>query len=167
MRQIDRQLDAYLKRVESVLGKGWENHIEGQQLRAEGDQFKQKLNPQPLFQQWVDRVHAQKSDFDYAKLFSVTGDSKGRLALNVNFDTDVIQLAKEVMFYDSYAFGHVSMFKVRHINAMGDSRLRVPMHVRNKAHKATTYYPFAVSLMDSVRTYTMINERIDAKAEVQ
>ena len=39
-RQVDRQLSAYLKRVEDVLGKGWENHLEGQKLKEDGDSFR-------------------------------------------------------------------------------------------------------------------------------
>ena len=26
-----------MRRVEDVLGKGWENHVEGQKLKADGD----------------------------------------------------------------------------------------------------------------------------------
>ena len=45
-KQIDRQLTAYMKRVEDVLGRGWENHVEGQKLKADGDSFRAKLNTQ-------------------------------------------------------------------------------------------------------------------------
>ena len=46
--QIDRQLTAYMRRVEDVLGKGWANHVEGQKLKADGDSFRAKLNTQVL-----------------------------------------------------------------------------------------------------------------------
>ncbi len=39
-RQIERQLNAYMRRVEDVLGKGWENHVDGQKLKADGDSFR-------------------------------------------------------------------------------------------------------------------------------
>lgn len=45
-RQIERQLETYMRRVEMVLGGGWEQHVEGQKLKAEGDSFKRKLNTQ-------------------------------------------------------------------------------------------------------------------------
>ena len=54
--QIDRQLSAYMRRVEDVLGKGWENHVEGQKLKADGDSFRQKLNTQELFDDWSRKV---------------------------------------------------------------------------------------------------------------
>ena len=56
LHQIDRQLSAYMRRVEDVLGKGWENHVEGQRLKADGDSFRQKLNTQELFDDWSRKV---------------------------------------------------------------------------------------------------------------
>lgn len=43
-RQIERQLKTYMRRVEDVLGKKWEIDIQGQQLKADFDQFRKKLN---------------------------------------------------------------------------------------------------------------------------
>ena len=54
--QIDRQLQTYLQRVEAVLGAGWEKHVEGQRLKEDGDSFRQKLNTQPLFDDWRKKV---------------------------------------------------------------------------------------------------------------
>uniref|UniRef100_A0A2K5VEH6 Dynein heavy chain tail domain-containing protein n=1 Tax=Macaca fascicularis TaxID=9541 RepID=A0A2K5VEH6_MACFA len=55
-KQIDRQLTAYMKRVEDVLGKGWENHVEGQKLKQDGDSFRMKLNTQEIFDDWARKV---------------------------------------------------------------------------------------------------------------
>ena len=43
-RQIERQLQTYMKRVEDVLGKGWELYAEGQKLQNESNSFKKKLD---------------------------------------------------------------------------------------------------------------------------
>lgn len=45
-----------MRRVEDVLGKGWENHVEGQKLKADGDSFRLKLNIQQLFNEWAEKV---------------------------------------------------------------------------------------------------------------
>ena len=45
-----------MKRVEDVLGKGWESHVEGQKLKADGDSFRMKLNTQELFDDWTRKV---------------------------------------------------------------------------------------------------------------
>lgn len=55
-KQIDRQLTAYMKRVEDVLGKGWENHVEGLKLKQDGDSFRAKLNTQEIFDDWARKV---------------------------------------------------------------------------------------------------------------
>jgi len=55
-RQIEHQLDAYMRRVEAVLGKGWENHVDGQKLKGDGDSFRLKLNTQELFEDWSRKV---------------------------------------------------------------------------------------------------------------
>ena len=54
--QIERQLDLYLSRVEAVLGKDWGTHVDGQQLRSDGESFRVKLNPQPVFEEWKKQV---------------------------------------------------------------------------------------------------------------
>ena len=54
--QIERQLQTYLQRVEAILGKGWESHVEGQKLKQDGDSFRQKLNTQQLFEDWKKKV---------------------------------------------------------------------------------------------------------------
>lgn len=57
-RQIDRQLSAYMRRVEDVLGKGWESHVEGQKLKSDGDAFRIKLNTQEIFDDWARKVRS-------------------------------------------------------------------------------------------------------------
>lgn len=56
-RQIEKQLLRYLKRVEDVLGTGWEQHVDGQRLKFEGDSFKQRLNTAPIFEDWLEKVN--------------------------------------------------------------------------------------------------------------
>ncbi len=42
-KSLKRQLDSFLKRLESVLGKGWENHVQGRELKNDGDAFSAML----------------------------------------------------------------------------------------------------------------------------
>ena len=60
--KIERQLNAYLHRVEDVLGKGWESHVEGQRLKEDGDNFKQKLDTQGLFEDWSRKVSSRSKE---------------------------------------------------------------------------------------------------------
>ena len=54
--QIEHQLDRYLQRVENVLGKDWGTHVEGQQLKKDGDSFRLKLNAKPVYEEWKRKV---------------------------------------------------------------------------------------------------------------
>ena len=45
-----------MRRVEDVLGRGWENHVEGQKLKSDGDSFRMKLNTQEIFDDWARKV---------------------------------------------------------------------------------------------------------------
>jgi dynein heavy chain 1 len=69
-KQIERQLNMYMGRVEAVLGKGWETHVDGQKLKADGDSFRLKLNTQELFDDWSRKV-GQKNLQNSGKIFLV------------------------------------------------------------------------------------------------
>lgn len=82
------------------MGKGWENHIEGQKLKADGDSFRAKLNTQPVFEDWVARVLARNLKVS-GRVFLIETvrrrtDGKPQLRLRVNFLPEVITLSKEV-----------------------------------------------------------------------
>lgn len=69
-RQIDNQLTMYLKRVEDVLGRGWENHIEGQKLKADGDSFRAKLSTNEIFQDWARKVQERNIEIT-GRIFAI------------------------------------------------------------------------------------------------
>jgi dynein heavy chain 1 len=69
-KQIERQLNMYMERVEAVLGKGWETHVDGQKLKADGDSFRMKLNTQELFENWSNEF-SQKNLNNLGKIFLV------------------------------------------------------------------------------------------------
>ena len=97
-RQIDRQLQTYLQRVEAVLGKGWENHVEGQKLKQDGEAFRAKLNTQQLFEDWRKNVEG-KTHVVQGRIFVIASQRTRTgtiLRLQVNFSSDSITLAKEV-----------------------------------------------------------------------
>uniref|UniRef100_A0A1I7Y6V7 Dynein heavy chain, cytoplasmic n=1 Tax=Steinernema glaseri TaxID=37863 RepID=A0A1I7Y6V7_9BILA len=151
IRQIETQLQTYMKRVEAVLGRGWENHVEGRQLKQEGDNFRQKLNTNHLFEEWINKISAKQFNVGghlYAiERYAHQRDNRISLKLKVNFAPDIIQLQKEV----------------RNLKNMG---FRIPLKIVNIAHQVNMYYPFAISLLESVRTYESINEKVAAREEI-
>lgn len=56
IRQIERQLDTYMKRVEAVLGKGWQFYADGQKLHADSVAFRQKLDTTPIYEAWLSSI---------------------------------------------------------------------------------------------------------------
>ena len=52
-RQIDRQVQALMRRMNDVLGPNWGQHLEGRQLRRSGDELLGKLDAKAFFRGWV------------------------------------------------------------------------------------------------------------------
>ena len=103
-KQIDRQLTTYLRRVEAILGLGWEKHVDGQRLKSDGDSFRIKLNTQPIFDEWVSKVQQKDAtvsgrifDIEHVRVRGTSG--KQTLKLKVNFLPEIITLSKEVSFW--------------------------------------------------------------------
>ncbi|KAK0627667.1 dynein heavy chain, N-terminal region 1-domain-containing protein [Immersiella caudata] len=147
-RQIERQLDGYMKKVEDVLGADWAIHAEGQRLQAESDLFRKKLDTRPIFEAWISDVQRKGVSIS-GLLFSINKiRSAGNvLELQVNFDAQVIALFKET----------------RNLLWLN---FPVPHSVNNVAKEAKRVYPYAVSLMESVRTLAQTNRQIIEMSEV-
>lgn len=64
------------------------------------------------------------------------------LQWQVNFHPEIITLSKEV----------------RNLKHLG---FRIPLTIMNKAHLANSLYPFAISLIESVRTYERTLEKVN------
>ncbi|KAJ7037806.1 dynein heavy chain, N-terminal region 1-domain-containing protein [Mycena alexandri] len=140
-RQIERQLLTYMKRVEDVLGKGWELYAEGQKLQSESSAFRKKLDTRPVYDAWLHDINRRNMGVD-GRLFEIirprgaagSGGGAGIFQLAVNFDPQIITLFKEV----------------RNLLWLG---FQVPHAITNMAKDAKRVYPHAVSLMETVRTY--------------
>lgn len=63
------------------------------------------------------------------------------LKLKVNFLPEIITLYKEVRNFKGLGF-------------------RVPLAIVNKAHQANQHYPFAISLIESVRAYERTLDKV-------
>lgn len=100
------------------------------------------------------------------------------LKLCVNFQPEVIALSKEVGI--CVLFGQVlcktssymevyfietshNLLQVRNLRWLG---FRVPLAIVNKAHQANQLYPFAISLIESVKTYQRTLEKVRMKVTV-
>ncbi|CAG8978577.1 hypothetical protein HYALB_00010542 [Hymenoscyphus albidus] len=147
-RQIERQLDAYMKKVADVLGHDWALHSEGQKLQSESNLFRKKLDTRPIFEAWLHDVQRRQISIA-GRLFNINKirAANNALELAVNFDAQVIALFKETrnLLWLNYA---------------------VPHAINNVSKDAKRVYPFAVSLMESVRTYSQTSRQISQMSDV-
>ncbi|EST04700.1 Dynein heavy chain, domain-1 [Kalmanozyma brasiliensis GHG001] len=147
-RQIERQLNVYMKRVEDVLGKGWELYAEGQKLQSESETFRRKLDTRPLFDSWLHDINRRDMSIT-GRVFDVTKNRAAGNAfqLSVNFDGHTISLFKEVRNLIWLNF-------------------QIPHAITNLAKDAKKVYPHAVSLMETVRTYNQTCGLVRANPEI-
>lgn len=147
-RQIERQLDGYMGRVEDVLGKDWTLHSEGQKLQAESSMFRKKLDTRPVFESWLHEVTRRRISIT-GRLFGITRNRAlgNSLELTINFDPQVIALFKEVrnLIWLNY---------------------QVPHAISSISKEAKRVYPYAVSLMESVRSLAQTSRVIDSMSPV-
>ncbi|KAJ2996812.1 hypothetical protein HDV02_006190 [Globomyces sp. JEL0801] len=131
---IEQQLNKYMKKVEYVLGKGWEQYAEGQKLQQEELSFKRQLDTLPIFQAWVQEE--TNREFVGGRIFSLTRNRLrgNQLELGINFDSKSISVFKEV----------------RNLLWLG---FAVPIQLQNIAKDSKRVYPFAVSLNETLRIY--------------
>ncbi|WVQ93134.1 hypothetical protein IAU59_000198 [Kwoniella sp. CBS 9459] len=152
-RQIERQLLTYMKRVEDVLGKGWESYAEGHKLQVESTSFRAKLDTRPLYDAWIGDITKRGNLtisgrlFDVVRTRATANNAQGQLQLVVQFDPQVIALFKEVRALIWLGFP-------------------VPLTISHKGKDAKRVYPHAVSLMESVRTYTQTLDLIEPNEDI-
>ncbi|KAL3112905.1 hypothetical protein niasHT_015611 [Heterodera trifolii] len=141
VRQIESQLNMNIKRIESVLGEGWANHLEGKELSKECELLRQKLDTSHLHKEWTDKMLA-KCEVLNDRLFIVDKlqrDGKVIHRIRVNYSPDSIRITKEV----------------RNLKNLG---YRIPFKIMSHSHTISTYYPNAISLIESMRIYESTNE---------
>lgn len=148
-KQIERQLNMYMKRVQDVLGSSWEQHVQGKALKNIAEAFRAKLDTQPKFDAWVVAFsHSSASAQVSGPIFSIESSSsvtkkisssaKKRRCLVVHFDPEIITLFKEV----------------RHLDGMG---FRVPYTIKAIAAEAKEKYPFAMRLEATLKAWTSLS----------
>ena len=125
-----------MQQVEDVLGQKWSHHIQGQSLKAESDLFKDRLQPDRIFQNWLKScADVQHFDVD-SPVFVLKESKRNGLQLAVNFNRATVELFKEV----------------RYLSALG---LRVPYELRVSATEVSLFS--LLSPIPSVLTICMVH----------
>ncbi|RHY29832.1 hypothetical protein DYB32_004823 [Aphanomyces invadans] len=159
-KQIERKLHMLLSRVESVLGKGWEQHVEGKALKQVSDAFLSKLDAQLIFDHWVNELVSVPT-FDVRNIILNIVSKKQSHQLGPGAIANEDGLEREL----NVAFNHqiVTLFKeVRNLEWLG---YRVPFTLKMIAEDAKEKYPHAMSLDASLKTYASVCKRIKPSFE--
>lgn len=128
--------------LQQVLGKGWEFDVQGSQLQQIGIDFRQKLDATPIYETWVRNTESRHIEIS-GPLLSVTKKQK-KYVLGINFDAHVITLFKEV----------------RNLSWLN---FKVPKHISALSNRVKEVYPIAVSLRESIRSYTQASAKVTAQ----
>ncbi|KAK9478362.1 dynein heavy chain, N-terminal region 1-domain-containing protein [Lipomyces japonicus] len=138
VQQIERQLNFHMKRVEDILGSGWELYSEGEKLKNESTTFRHKLNAKAVYDKWLEEVSEKRIAVN-GNLFTVlrSRSVEGSLEISINFQPHIISLFKEV----------------RNLTYL---KFQVPHAIANVAKDAKRAYPYAMSLDSTLQTYTKV-----------
>jgi dynein heavy chain 1, cytosolic len=141
-RQIERQLHTFMRRIQDVLGEGWEDHPEGQKLKTEGDAFRDKLDAGPRFKKWQEEAMVVNreamslfpAETFLTNVFRITTSRRSELILEVNFDTGLSELFKEV----------------RSLSMLG---FKMIPSIETFALTLQRVYPLAMCMSEAIRIY--------------
>ena len=138
--QISRQLELYMKRIEQVLGEDWSRDVEGQKLLKYAQPLKEKLNTEPFFKKWCSEMEERNFEISGRLLKIIKANNK--FQVDVNFDPKIITLFKEV----------------RNLQWLGKT---IPITITIHSSSAERVYPFAVSLRETLRSYTQTCNKLN------
>jgi len=141
-RQIERQLKMYIDRIEKVFNKGLDT--DSQKFLSESKTFQQRLDMEPIFKQWCVDIEARDLKIS-GPIFSINQirAQGNKLQLSINFNDQIISLFKEV----------------RNLSWLGFS---VPVKISQVAKEGKKIYPYAISLMETIRMYNLTCQKVEA-----
>lgn len=155
-KQIENQLSMILKRIQDVLGNGWEEHIEGKELKEVCDELRNYLDTNTIYEDWLN-LQMKTDGYKYSKtkdfLLLVEEDPRsptGNKFLKVNFDHKQIIVYKEVKYLEWL------------LPSMNVAHKIIPSTIRSRALEAYHRYPTVLILESTLQVYHTAKSRINA-----
>jgi dynein heavy chain 1 len=154
-KQIDNQLSMILKRIQDVLGIGWEEHVDGKQLKEICDELRSYLDTNSIYEEWLQQQMKLDTTTKYSKtkdfLLLVEEDPKNanNKYLKVNFDYHQVTIFKEVQYLEWL----LPQMNVAHKN--------IPNTIKSRAVEAYRRYPIASALESTLKTYHVTKGKIN------
>ncbi len=148
-RQIDNQLTTIMKRMEDVLGVGWEDHFEGKELKEICTELRNYLDTDKLYSDWLSEQLKVDQAQKYGKfkdfLLLVNSDN----SIKVNFDEKQVVIFKEVRYLEWLLPGMTTAHKT------------IPLTIRAQSKECYNRYPVAMALSAALNTFTNVKLNIN------
>lgn len=156
-RQIENQLQMLMRRIQDVLGVGWEDHLEGKQLKEVCDKLRSDLDINQIYEEWKVR-NLQSEDSKYKAtndfLLLVESDRAGSRGVRVNFDERQVQVYKEVKYLEWLLPTTDIPNKI------------IPSTIKSRATEAFNRYPVALALQSTLANYLNARAKITSGSAV-
>eukprot|EP01041_Mallomonas_annulata_P000303 gene303-544_t len=150
-RQIENQLSTLMKRMEDVLGAGWQDHFEGKQLKEVCDELRNYLDTEQLIKDWFgQQIKTEENKFTKCLLLVEDDPRTHRKFLRVNFDSKQVVLFKEV----------------RYLEWLLPAGKTIPSTVRSLSKVAFTRYPIAMALQAALSTFIQAKKGITTENSI-
>lgn len=142
-KQIRIKLEKYEKRIEGILLENWKDHPEGKEIKQKIDALLKQLNTEQLKREWEKDTGTliRSIELNKKSLFKLVKKNKHEVA--VNFEPRHIEIIKEIKTFES-------------IQSRSNSVIYAGKNL-------IEYYPFVVSLQESIYSYHQVTAKIDEK----
>lgn len=145
--EMERQVHAYMQRVQDALGAGWADHVEGQRLYEESEAFLPQLDTRPLVNAWAQDMGRRAVLPRGPVLHVVQNRENGELRLVPNYDAHALALAEEA-------------------HALAMRGVSIPHALASMAQDAERIAPFATALDSALHTLEKVHDQLTAHAFV-
>lgn len=157
-RQIENQLHTLMKRLEDVIGHGWEDHLEGKQLKEVCDELGNYLDTNVLYNDWLSQqLHTDMQRYNKLKdfLFLVEDDKLlGHSKIRVNFDERQVVVFKEVQYLEWL------------LPLMKTSHKSIPRTIQSQSSEAYARYPIAMALQSALTGFLQAQQLVTTQNEL-
>lgn len=152
-RQIENQLATLMRRIQDVLGTGWEDHLEGKQLKEVCDELRGYLDTSQIYEEWLQQqLKIDTNKFSKLKdfLLLVEEDNRSGLKeLKVNFDDKLVIVFKEVKYLE---------WLLPNMSVVHKS---IPNTIKTRSTEAYARYPIALALQSALTTFNQAKKNIN------
>ena len=153
-RQIENQLSTLMARMRDVLGVGWEDHLEGKQLKQVCDELRNYLVTNQIYDEWLQKqlkADTKKSKAVKDFLLLVDEDPRsGQKYLKINFDETQVVVFKEVKYLEWL------------LPNMAVAHKTIPSSIKSRSAETYTRYPVALALQSVLSSFHQATAKINA-----